>query len=130
MEGIREEIRQKAAFRIFHPFDIADQTECCSVAHASNHRIKADGLKLIHKRFRSNPVVTQEHHRLPAAFMADIHHFPGNLGDLSSLEGLEVLVFFGRNTVLVIVIALINNEFRPEFVACFLFELFQDIRGY
>ena len=74
-------------------------------------------------------MIAQEHHGFPAAFVADIHHFPGNLRHFPSLESLEVFKLTGRNPVLVIIIALIDNIFRTEGISCFLFKLFQDIRA-
>ena len=75
-------------------------------------------------------MIAQEHHGLSAAFMTDIHHFLSYLGHFPSLESLEILEFPGRNAVLVIVIALIDDIFRTERIACFLFKLLQDIRAY
>ena len=127
MEGIREEIRQKPSFRIFYALDITDQTKGGTVSYASYHCIQSHGLKFLHERFCADPVISQKHHGFLAAFMADIRHFPDYLSHLSSLEGLEILIFFGRNAILVVIIPLIDNILRSERVSHLFFKLLQNV---
>ena len=61
--------------------------------------------------------------------MGDVHHFFGKLGNLSALECLEVFELLAGHTILVIVVALVNDVFRTELVTHFLFKLLQDIRA-
>ena len=58
MEGVWEEVGEEASFCVGDSFDIADETERAAVSYASHHGIEANGLKLIHERFCSNPVVS------------------------------------------------------------------------
>ena len=75
----------------------------------------------------ADPVVAQEHHGFLAQLVGDVHHLLGKSGDLPALEGLEVLELLGGNTVLIVVVALVNNEFGAELIANFLLELLQDV---
>ena len=72
-------------------------------------------------------MVPQEHHGFLAQLVGNIHHFLGQGSHLPALEGLEVLKFPGGNPVLIVVVALVNNEFRAELVANFLLKLLQDV---
>ena len=60
--------------------------------------------------------------------MDNVYHLFGKLRNFSSLESLEVLEFFGWNTVCIIHVTLIDNIFRAERISHFFFELFKDIR--
>jgi len=62
--------------------------------------------------------------------VGDVHHFFCQFGNFSSLECLKILEFFGRNTVGIVHIALVNDKFRAEFIAHFFFKLFQNVGTY
>ena len=59
--------------------------------------------------------------------MDDVGHFLHQTGNLAALECLKILVLLARHAVLVVVIALINDKLRAEFVADFLLKLLQNI---
>jgi len=124
MEGIREKVWKESSFCIFYTFNIRDQTKCTSVSNASYHCVKTDRCKLFHEWFCSDPVIPQKHHCLFAAFMCDVNHLFCKLCNFPALECLKILIFFARHTVLVIIISLIDNIFRAEFIASFFFKLF------
>ncbi len=130
MEGIREKVGQKPAFRIPDPFDIADEPESRAVPHAPYDCVQSHMAELVHKGLGSDPVVSQEHHGLLAAFVGDIHHLFYDLCHFPSLECLEILVFFGWDAVLVIVIALVDDIFRAKRIPGFPLKLLQDIGAY
>ena len=123
MESIREEIRKKSSFCIFHILNIAEQTQRCTVSDASDHSIQPDRLELLHKRLHTDPVVTEEHHRLFSARMCDIHHLLCKLCHFPALKCLKILKFFGRHAVSIVHIALVDNKLRAEPIAHFLFKL-------
>ena len=75
MERVREEVRQKASFRVLHALNVGDQAQRGAIAHAAHHGIQPNGLELRHKRLGADPVIAQEHHRLAAALVRDVHHF-------------------------------------------------------
>ena len=56
--------------------------------------------------------------------MSDINHFLSQLGYLTSLEGLEIQELFGRNPVVVVHIALVDDELGAERIAGLLLKLF------
>ena len=93
MKHIREKVRQETSLSVFYAFDITDQAERCAVAHASHDCVQTNGLKLIHKRLHSDPVISQEHHGFLSALMCDIHHLFGKLRHFSSLECLKIKEF-------------------------------------
>ena len=128
MEGVREEVRQKAALGIFHARNIADKAQRAAIAHAAHHGIQANAFELLHERLGADPVVAQKHHGFLAQLVGDVHHFPGQFCHLAPLERLEVLEFFRGHAVLVVVITLVDDEFGPEFVASLPLELLQNIR--
>ena len=130
VEGVREEIGQETPLGVFDTGDIGNQTQGGAVAHRADHRIQADGLEFLQEGLGANPVVAQEHHGLLAQLMGDIHHFLGKGRNLPALEGLEVLELLGGDPVLVIVVALVHDEFGAELVAHFLLKLLQDIGGH
>ena len=72
-------------------------------------------------------MVAQEHHGFLAVGVDDVGHFLHQPGDLAALECLEILIFLARHTVLVVVVALVDDELRAELVADFLLKLFQNI---
>ena len=116
MEGIWEKVWKESSFCIFDTFNIRDQTKCASVSNTSYHCIKTDRCKLFHEWFCSDPVIPQKHHCLFAAFMCDVNHLFCKLCNFPALECLEILVFFAWYTILVIMITLINDKFRTEFI--------------
>ena len=75
-------------------------------------------------------MVAQEHHGLFAQLVGDVHHLFGQLCHLAPLEGLEILEFPGGHAVLVVVVALVDDEFGPELIAGLPLELLEDIRGH
>ena len=128
VEGVREEVRQKAALGIFHARNIADKAQRAAIAHAAHHGIQANAFELLHERLGADPVIAQKHHGFLAQLVGDVHHFPGQFCHLAPLERLEVLEFFRGHAVLVVVITLVDDEFGPEFVASLPLELLQNIR--
>ena len=60
--------------------------------------------------------------------MCDVRELFDKCPDFPDLECLEIFVFPARDTVLVIVITLIDYVFRTELVPDFLFKLVEDIR--
>ena len=130
MERIREEVWQESSFCIFHPVNITDQTQCRTVSNTSYDCIQTDGLELIHKWFHSDPVISKEHHGFFSTFMCDIHHLFCKLGNLSSLECLKILKFFGWNPIRIVHISLIDNKFRTELISDLLLKLLQNIWTY
>ena len=128
VEGIGEEVRQEAALGVFYAGDIADQTQGGTVAHAAYDSIQTDGFELVHKRLGADEVVAEEHHGLFAQLMGDVYHLFGQLCYLTALEGHKVFKLFRRYTILVVVVALVNDELGAEFVADFLLKLLQNVR--
>ena len=55
--------------------------------------------------------------------MGNVYHLFGNFGNLPALECLKIFELPARHTVLVVVIALVNDVLRPEPVADLLFKL-------
>ncbi len=129
MEGVREKVRQKSSLTVGYSLDIADQAQSGAVPHAPHDSVQTHFLEFLHKRLRPDPVVSQKHHGLLAVFMGDVHHFLHDLPHFPPLESLEVLEFLRRNSVLVIIVALVNNIFRPERIPRLLLKLFQNIRA-
>ena len=129
MEGIWEEIGQEPALGVLHTGYVGDEAQGSPVAHAAYHRVQPNGFELVHVGLGADEMVAQEHHSLPAQLVGDVHHFPGQCGHLPALEGHEVLVFPGRNTVLVVVVPLVDDELGTEAVAHLLFKTLQDIGG-
>jgi len=127
VEGVREKVWKKSSFRVFYIFNIAEQTQGCTISHTSNHSIKTDGSKLIHKWLHADPVVTHEHHGFFAIFMDNVYHLLCKLCNLAALECLEVLEFLGWNAVGIVHVALVDNVFRAEWIADLFFELLQHI---
>ena len=127
MEGIREKVRKETSFCIFYILDIAEQTQSRTISDTSNNSVQSDGCKLVHKRLHADPVIPHEHHGFFAVFMDNVYHLFGKFRNFSSLESLEILEFFGRNTVCIVHIALVDNVFRTERIAHFFFELLKDI---
>ena len=129
MEGIGEEIGQKASLGVLHAGDIRDEAQGGAVANAPHHRIQADGFKLWQIGLGANPVVPQKHHGFLAQLVGDVHHFFCQGGHLPALEGHKVFKLLGGHPVLVVVIALVDDKLRPEFVTCLLLEPLQDVGG-
>ena len=127
MEGVREEVGQKAPFRVLYALDVRDQAQGGTVAHAAHHGIQTDGLELRHKGLGADPVVPQEHHGLAPTLVGDVHHLFGQLCHLPALEGLKIPEFPAGHPVLVVVVALIDDVLRAELIAHLLLELIQDI---
>ena len=100
-----------------------------AVAHAPHHRVQADTLKLGQEGLGADPVVPQEHHRLLAQLVGDVHHLFCQLRHLTPLEGLKIQKFPARHPVLVVVVPLIDDVFRPEGIARFPLELLQNVGG-
>ena len=94
------------------------------------HRVQPDAGELRHIGLGADPVVAQEHHGLAAVLMGDVHEFSGQRRHLAPLEGLEVQVFLAGHTVLVVVVALVDDVLGPEGIAHFLFKALQDIGGH
>ena len=69
-------------------------------------------------------MITEKHHGFFAVFVSDINHFLSQLGYLTSLESLEIQELFGRNPVVVVHIALVDDELRAERITGLLLELF------
>ena len=130
MESIREEIRKETSLCIFYMLDIAEKTKCCAVSNASNYCVKSNLGKFIHKWLHADPVIAHEHHGFLAILMNNIYHLFCKKGNLSALECLEITEFLRRDAICIIHISLVDNVFRTERIACFLFKLFQDIRTY
>ena len=127
MERVREEVRQKASFRVLHALNVGDQAQRGAIAHAAHHGIQPDGLELRHKRLGADPVIAQEHHRLAAALVRDVHHFFGQFCYFAPLERLKITVFLAGHTILVVVVALVDDILRAELVTHFLLKLIEDI---
>ena len=127
VEGIGEEVGQEAALGVLDAGNVGNQAQGAAVADTADNGIHAGLLELGHERLAADPVVAQEHHGLFAVGVDDVGHFLHQTGDLAALERLEVLVLLGGHAVLVVVVALINDKLRAEFVADFLFKLFQNI---
>ena len=127
MERVREEVRQKASFRVLHALNVGDQAQRGAIAHAAHHGIQSNGLELRHKRLGADPVIAQEHHGLAAALVRDVHHFFGQLCYFAPLECLKITVFLAGHTILVVVVALVDDILRAELVTHFLLKLIEDI---
>ena len=123
MEGIREKVRQEPPLSVSDPLNVTNETQRCTVSDASDHSIQPDRLELLHKRLHTDPVVTEEHHRLFSARMCDIHHLLCKLCHFPALKCLKILKFFGRHAVSIVHIALVDNKLRAEPIAHFLFKL-------
>ena len=130
MECIREKVGQKSSFCITYSGNIRDQPQGGTVAHRTYHRIHARPAKLVHKGFRADPVISQEHHRFLSQFMCQINHLPHQSRNFTALESHKIFIFPAGFSVLIIVIPLIDDIFRPEPIACLFLEFFQNIRRY
>ena len=127
MEGIGEEVGQEAALGVLDAGNVGNQAQGAAVADTADNGIHAGLLELGHERLAADPVVAQEHHRFLAVGVDDVGHFLHQTGDLAALECLEILVLLARHTVLVVVVALIDDKLGAEFVANFLLKLLQNI---
>ena len=130
MEGVGEEVGQEAALGVFHAGDVADEPQGAAVAHAAHHRVQPDGGELRHVGLGADPVVAQEHHGFLAQLVGDVHHLLGQLCHLAPLEGHEVLELLAGHTVLVVVVALVDDVLRAELIAHFFLKLLQDVGGH
>ena len=127
VEGIGEEVGQESSLGVLDAGDVGNQAQGAAVADTADNGVHAGLLKFRHERFAADPVVAQEHHGLFAVGVDDVGHFLHQTGDLAALERLKVLVLLGGHAVLVVVVALINDKLRAEFVADFLLKLLQNI---
>ena len=127
VEGIGEEVGQEAALGVLDAGNVGNQAQGAAVADTADNGIHAGLLELGHERLAADPVVAQEHHGFLAVGVDDVGHFLHQTGDLAALECLEILVLLGGHAVLVVVVALINDKLRAEFVADFLLKLLQNI---
>ena len=127
MEGIGEEVGQETSLGVLDAGDVGNQAQGAAVADTADNGIHAGLLELGHERLAADPVVAQEHHRFLAVGVDDVGHFLHQTGNLAALECLEILVLLARHAVLVVVVALIDDELRAEFVADFLLKLLQNI---
>ena len=127
VEGIGEEVGQEATLGVLDAGNVGNQAQGAAVADTADNGIHAGLLKFRHKRLTADPVVAQEHHGLFAVGVDDVGHFLHQTGDLAALECLKILVLLARHAVLVVVVALINDKLRAEFVADFLLKLLQNI---
>ena len=130
MEGVREEIGQEPALGVFHAGYVGNEPQGGPIAHRSHHRIQANALELVHIGLGADEVVAQEHHGLPAQLVGDVHHLLGQGGHLPALEGHKVLKLLGGGAVLVVVVPLVDDELRVEFIARLFFKPLQNIGGY
>ena len=127
VEGIGEEVGQESSLGVLDAGNVGNQAQGAAVADTADNGIHAGLLELGHERLAADPVVAQEHHGFLAVGVDDVGHFLHQTGDLAALERLEVLVLLGGHAVLVVVVALINDKLRAEFVADFLLKLLQNI---
>ena len=127
MEGIREKVRQKPAFRVFYARNVRNQPQGRTVSHAPHHRVEIDCPELIHIWLSANPVVSQEHHGLFAQLVRDVHHLSGQCSHLPALESHKIQILPGRRPVLIIIVSLINDKFRAERISGLLFKPLQNI---
>ena len=127
MEGVREEIRQEAAFGVLDAGDVAYQPERRAVADGADDGVEADALELVQIGLGAYPVVAEEHHGFLAQLVSYVDHFPGERGHLAALEGHEVLVLLRWHAVLVVVVALVDDELGAEPVANLALELLEYI---
>ena len=130
MEGVREEIGQKPALGVLDAGDVADEAQGAAVAHAAHHGVQADGGELRHVGLGADPVVTKEHHGFLAQLVGDVHHFLGQLRYLATLESHKVLELLAGHTVLVVVVALVDDVLGAELIAHFFLKLLQDVGGH
>ena len=79
-------------------------------------KLAKEMVDITHEWFCSDPVIPQKHHCLFAAFMCDVNHLFCKLCNFPTLECLEILVFFAWHTILVIMVTLIDDKFRTEFI--------------
>ncbi len=129
MEYIGKEIRQQASLRIVHALNIRNHAECDAVPHRADYCIQSDIFKIFSEWFRSNPMISQEHHRLFAITMYDIYQFFSQFTDFYLLEFHKVSELLRGHSENGIVISFIHDKFRTELIACPFFELFQNIRA-
>ena len=118
MEGVREEIGQEAALGIFHARNVADEAERAPFPTLPTTASRPMVFELLHKGLGADPVVAQEHHGLFAQLVGDVHHLPGQLcHPRRRWNAWKSFEFSGGHAVLVVVIALVDDEFGPEFIA-------------
>ena len=127
MEGIGEEVGQETSLGVLDAGDVGNQPQGAAVADTADYGIHAGLLKFRHERLAADPVVAQEHHRFFAVGVDDVGHFLHQPGNLAALECLKILVLLAGHTVLVVVVALVDDKLRAEFVADFLLKLLQNI---
>ena len=127
MESIGEEVGQETALGVLDAGNVGDQAQRAAVADAADDGIDAGFLKFRHERLTADPMVAQEHHGFLAVFVDDVGHFFHQTGHLTALECLKVLVLLAGYAVLVIVVALVDDELRAELVADFFLELLQNV---
>ena len=94
---IREEIWKKTALRVINTLDIGYHPHCNSVSDRTYHGIQTDVVKVFAERFRSDPVISQEHHGFFAVGMDNVHQVFGQPADLYLLKFDKVPEFLRRN---------------------------------
>jgi len=72
-------------------------------------------------------VVAKKHHGFLGVGVDNVGHFFHQTGDLAALESLEVLVLLAGHTVLVVVVALVDDKLRAELIADLFFKLLQNV---
>ena len=127
VEGIGEEVGQEAPLGVLDAGNVGNQAQGAAVADTADNGVHAGLLKFRHERLTADPVVAQKHHSLFAVGVDDVGHFLHQTGNLTALERLEILVLLARHAVLVVVVALVDDELGAELIADLFLKLFQNV---
>ena len=73
-------------------------------------------------------MVAQKHHGFLSHLMGNFHHLLHQLCNFPALEGHKIFIFLRGDSVLVIIIPLVNDILRPEGIAYLSLKLLQNIR--
>ena len=126
-EHIREKVWQQPSFRIIDTLDIGNHTKCHAASDRSYYRIQSDAFKIFTIRFRSDPMISKEHHGFLTIGMHNIYQFFRQCAYLDLLELYEIKKLSARHPEHTVVISLIHNVLRTEFISCPFLKLFQNI---
>lgn len=120
-------VRQQPSFGIIHSLYIRDHAECHTASDRAYHCIQPDACEIFTVGLCSDPMISKEHHRFLAIRMYNVYQLLRQRTYLDLLELYEIQELSAGNAEHAVVISLIHNVLRAEFVACPFLKLFQDI---
>ena len=97
---------------------IRNHTKCHTTSNRTYNCIKSDACKVFTIRLCSDPVISKEHHSFLAIRVNDINQLFRECTNFNLLEFNKVTEFFARYAEHTVVISLIYDKFRTEFISC------------